>query len=212
VARPSPAPPSPVLPSPSGSTRVARWAAATGLRYEAHPNDAWFRRWEPHDTLAPPSYYLNSCTYLTPAGHVVLVEPWYALEGIDPLERTVLAFAVAPALDAGRARAAIRVGEHFLTRVAFIESPPPPKVLVGEPLWDQHVQTFAPSEGAAHAAFHPRLRKLLSGWGFQGHMEIRPGGLLVHYAGLQPTPEGYDRLLRITQEILGKATAPYPRR
>lgn len=215
--RPMPRPSAPSFPSlseapssPVGSTRVARWATASGLAFESHPDEAWFRRWEPHETLAPPSFYLNSCTFMTPMGHVVLVEPWYAAAGEEPLERTVLAFAVVPTLPHVPGRAAARVGEHFLTRVAFLESVPLPEVRLGDPVWDAHVKTFATSEGDARAAFHPRLRKLLSGWGFSGHMEMRPSGLIVHYAGLQPTPEGYDRLLRITQEILGKATAPYP--
>jgi hypothetical protein len=198
--------------SPLGSTRVARWAAAAGLAFESHPDERWFRRWEPHETLAPPSFYLNSCTFMTPAGHVVLVEPWYAAAGAEPLERTVLAFAVVPALPRVLGRAAARMGEHFLTRVAFLESAPLPEMRVGDAVWDEHVKTFASSETDARAAFHPRLRKLLSSWGFAGHLEVRPGGLIVHYAGLQPTPEGYDRLLRITREILAKATAPYPGR
>jgi hypothetical protein len=115
-----------------------------------------------------------------------------------------MAFAVHPGLER---RAAMRVGEHFLTRVAYIESAPPPTVQLGDATWDKHVVTLAASRSEAAAAFHRRLRKLLAGWGFQGHLELRPGGLVVHYAGLQPTPEGYDRLLRITREIVAKAVA-----
>jgi hypothetical protein len=196
-------------PLPQGSTQIATWATAHGLAYEGRPDESWFRRWEPHDTIAPPSSYINSCTCPAQPGHIVLVEPWFAPEGMDPLERAVIAFAVHPGLSR---RAAMRVGEHFLTRVAFIESPPPPTVTVGDPIWDEHVTTFAASSGDAQAAFHPRLRKLLSGWGFQGHLEIRPGGLVVYYAGLKPTADGYLRLLRIAQEILAKASAPHGRR
>ena len=116
----------------------------------------------------------------------------------------LLAFAVHPAL---RHRAAARAGEHFVTRVAFIESPPPPEVKVGDELWDANVATFALSAEEAAAGFHRRVRKLLAGWGFRGHVELRPGGLVVYYAGLTPTPDGYDRLMRITKEIVGKAVA-----
>ncbi|MFT3768606.1 MAG: hypothetical protein QM820_24430 [Minicystis sp.] len=134
----------------------------------------------------------------------MVVEPWYAADEMDPLDRVVMAFAVHPAL---RYRASIRAGDHFVTRAAYIESPPPPAVKIGDALWDANVSTFARSTEEACAAFHRRLRKLLGGWGFQGHVELRPGGLVVYYAGLKPIPEGYDRLLRITREIVGKAAA-----
>jgi hypothetical protein len=197
------------LVSPAGSTDIAQWAARSGLGYEAFPEERWFRRWEPHDAIAPPTCFFNSCTWVTSPGHVVLVEPWYAPEDGEPLERTVMAFAHHPLL---QRRAAIRAGEHFLTRVAYIESPPPPTVTVGDPLWDQHVTTLPASGSEAAAAFHPRLRKLVAGWGFQGHLELRAGGLVLYFAGIRPTPSGYDRLLRIVKELVGKAVAPYPGR
>ncbi len=191
---------------PLGSNAIATWASRARLAYEPNPDEAWFRRWEPHDTIAPPGAFFNSVTWLAAPdpGHVVLVEPWYAPEDADPLDRTVLAFAVHPGL---RRRAAMRSGEHFLTRVAYIESPPPPTVQVGDPTWDHNAVTLAASPSEAATAFHRRLRKLLGGWGFQGHLELRPGGLVVYYAGMKPIPEGYDRLLRITREIMAKAVA-----
>jgi hypothetical protein len=191
---------------PLGSNAIAAWANQARLRYEPLPDEAWFRRWEPHDAIAPPGLFFNSCTWMAAPdpGHIVIVEPWYAPEDADPLDRAVVAFAVHPAL---RRRAAIRVGEHFLTRVVYLESAPPPTVQIGDPLWDQHVVTLAASAGEASVGFHGRLRKLLVGWGFQGHLELRPGGLVVYYAGLKPIPEGYDRLLRITREIVAKAVA-----
>lgn len=187
---------------PYGSSAIAAWAAQSHLGYEALPDEAWFRRWEPHDAIAPPARFLNACTWLTVGGHVVLVEPWYANEDETPLDRTVMAFAVNPEL---RWRAAARVGEHFITRVVYLEGPRPPTVTVGDPVWDAHVVTLAPSARDAESGFHKHLRRLLAGWGFEGHLELRPGGLVVHYAGLQPTPAGYDRLLRITREIVGTA-------
>jgi hypothetical protein len=191
---------------PLGSNDVAAWASRAGLRYEPTPEEEWFRRWEPHDAVTPPAAFFNSCTWLAAPhlGHVVLVEPWYAPEDVDPLDRVVVAFAVHPEL---RRRAAMRVGEHFLTRVVYLESPPPPTVKIGDAYWDANVVTMAASASEAATAFHRKLRKLLGGWGFQGHLELRPGGLLIYYAGLKPIPEGYDRLLRITREIVSKAIA-----
>jgi hypothetical protein len=186
---------------------IAHWAASRGLRYEAHPDEAWFRRWEPHDTIAPPSHFLNACTWIAAPhpGHVVLVEPWYAFDDMPPLDRTVVAFASHPSLGP---RAAIRGGEHFLTRVAFIESARPPEVELGDPAWDALVTTFAATPELAMTAFHRRLRKLLVGWKFQGHLEVRPGGLVLHFAGLRPIQEDYDRLLRITKQVVEMAITP----
>jgi hypothetical protein len=190
---------------PHGSTAIAAWAASRRYGYDPLPDEAWFRRWEPHDTIAPPARFFNAVTWMArpDPGHVVVVEPWYAEEG-DPLERVLLAFAVHPAL---RHRAAARAGDHFVTRAAYIESPPPPEVKLGDPIWDANVASFALSAEEAAAGFHRRVRKLLSGWGFRGHVELRPGGLVVYYAGLAPTPDGYDRLMRVAREIVGKAVA-----
>lgn len=194
-------------PLPHGSALIAQWAQARGLRCEAYPDEGWFRRWEPHDTIAPPSHFLNACTWMAAPhpGHVVLVEPWYAFDDTAPLDRTVMAFASHPSLGP---RAAIRGGEHFITRVAYIESARPPEIAIGDPAWDDLVTTFAASPEIARAAFHPRLRKLLLGWRFQGHLELRPGGLVLHFAGLRPIQEDYDRLLRIVQQVVEKAITP----
>ncbi len=184
--------------------QVAQWAMSRRLAYVARPDETWFRRWEPYDTMAPPQHYFASVTWNVQGGSVVVVEPWTTSEDMDPLERTIMAFATHPGL---MRRAAMRVGEPFMTRVAFIESPPPPRVTVGDKLWDENVTTFAASGSEAAAAFGPHLRKLLAGWGFQGHLEIRPGGLVVHWQGLSPTPDGYDRLLAAVPQIASAAIA-----
>ena len=93
-------------------------------------------------------------------------------------------------------------------RVAYIESARPPEVLIGDAAWDEHLTTFALSRDIARTAFHARVRKLLGGWKFQGHLELRPGGLVLHFAGLRPIQEDYDRLLRITKQVVEKAIAP----
>ncbi len=203
-----PKPPQKPAPPPSfavalrASPLIENWARHRGFAFEQQPDETWFRRFEPYDTLAPPSYYLNACTrHLTP-GHIVVAEPWYGTEDSEPLARTLFAYAVHPGL---LRRAAMRVGEHFCTRVAFIESPPPPKVSVGEKRWDDHVETFAASSSEANTAFHPHLRKVLADWGFQGHIELRPTAAIVHYAGLLPIYEHYERLFTITREIVSAA-------
>lgn len=200
----------PLAPAPpQGAHVIAHWARTRGVPFEARPDEAWFRHWEPYDTMAPPSFYFNACTIHAPPGVIVLVEPWTSTsEETEPLERTLLGFATHPGLVR---RAAIRVGESFLTRVAFLESPPPPTVKVGDKLWDEHVVTFAASPLEAATAFHTRLRHLLAGWGFQGHLELRAGGLVCHYASLAPIPENYSRMRRILIEITNTAIA-YPRR
>src|SRR6185437_9090051 len=67
---------------PLGSNEIAAWAHRARLGYEPHPDEDWFRRWEPHDAIAPPGVFFNSCTWMAAPdpGHVVVVEPWYAPE------------------------------------------------------------------------------------------------------------------------------------
>lgn len=187
---------------PIGSEQIAAWAAARGLAYRPNPDEAWFRAWEPFDTMAPPSLYLNACMWAQTPGQATLVEPWYAPEDGTPLDRTILAFASHPGL---RYRASARSGEHFLTRVAFLESRPPPEIELGDAVWDEHVKTLAMTREEGALAFHRRLRRLLAGWGFQGHLELRRGGLVCHYAGLRPRANDYDRLLFIVRDIVNAA-------
>ena len=99
----------------------------------------------------------------------------------------------------------MRVGEHFVTRVAFLTDPPLPEVDIGDPVWDQHVVTRAGSAQEAHYAFPPRLRALLQTWGFQGHIEMRPGGAVVHYAGLKPVPAHYEQLTQVIPQLITAA-------
>lgn len=188
--------------APIGSDQIAGWAAARRLVYQANPDETWFREWEPFDTMAPPTAYVNACTWAQSPGQVTVVEPWYAPEDGTPLDRTILAFASHPLL---RYKASMRAGEHFLTRVAFIESKPPPELKVGDDVWDRHVATFAWSVDEGARAFHRRIRRVLAGWGFQGHVELRRGGLVCHYAGLLPSARDYDRMLFIVRDLVNAA-------
>ncbi|MEZ4294741.1 MAG: hypothetical protein R3B70_07170 [Polyangiaceae bacterium] len=187
---------------PAGSEQVAAWAGRRGLMYQPSPDESWFREWEPFDTMAPPTLYLNACTLSLQSGQTTVVEPWYADEDGTPLERTVFAFVTHPGI---RYKASARGGEHFLTRVAFLESRPPPEIKVGDELWDSHVKTFAWTEEEGRRAFHRRIRRLLAGWGFTGHLELRRGGLALHYAGLVPVPRDYDRMLLIVRDLVSTA-------
>lgn len=191
------------MPLPPGSDLIAHWAATRRLSYVAHPDEEWFRQWEPYATLTPPTAYYNACTWTAANGHACVVEPWFASEGEQPLERTLFGFAVHSGIGT---RAAARAGDHFPTRVVFLEGPPPIPVQVGDPAWDERVATFATSPEVAKAAFHPRLRRLLAARGFQGHIELRArGGLVVHLAGVQPTPAGYEQVLAAVREIVEAA-------
>ncbi len=61
-------------------THLAIHAASAGIRahrgvgcrrrlaFTARPDEAWFRRWEPYDTIAPPSAYLSACTWTANPG------------------------------------------------------------------------------------------------------------------------------------------------
>lgn len=183
---------------PGGADAIHAYAFSRRLAFELTPSETWFRNWEPFDTMVSPEHWLCSCTEHTPWGVHVVAEAWTSSLGIEPLERTIVGFAQVPT---PRRRAAMRVGEPFLTRVAFLESPPPPKVTLGERVWDEHVTTFAASSSEAEMAFPTRLRDLLRHRGFRGHLEMRPGGFAVHREGALPVPEYYDSTFRLIHEI-----------
>lgn len=202
----SDAPPPPPF-VPVGSEAVAIWARARGAGYEARPDQAWFRGWEPFHEMVSPSAYYNACSWPAPPGSVSLVEPYTEEEDslVTPIDRTVFGFASHPGL---RYAASMRQGEHFITRTAILTDPPPPQVQIGDPVWDQHVVTRALSVQDAHAAFTSALRGLLRRWGFAGHIELRPGGAIIHKAGLQPTPQGYEEMSVILPQIVQAALVP----
>jgi hypothetical protein len=167
--------------------------------YEQWPDQGWFHAWEPYDSMVSAEAYFNSVSQALPPGSVTAAEPWFAPVDSEPLERTLLLYVSHPAFVR---RAAARVGEHFNTRVAYLESPPMPTVTLGDPSWDNRFTTLAasPSEGAA--AFPVGARRLLESWRFAGHLEVRPGGLVVHFAGTRPSPEHLDRLLSSAPELV----------
>jgi hypothetical protein len=156
--------------------------------------------------MVSPTAYYNACSWPAPPGSVTLVEPYTEDEDslVAPIDRTVIGFASHPGL---RHSASMRAGEHFITRTQILIDPPPPLVEIGDPVWDQHVVTRASSVQEARAAFTTSLRDLLRGWGFTGHIELRPGGAIVHQAGLWPNPQGYEQLSRTLPQIVQAALA-----
>lgn len=165
------------------------------------PNQEWFRAWEPFDTMVSAEAYLNSISWPLAPAQITIAEPWLAALDSEPLDRTLLAFVSHPGL---YRRAAARGGEHFNTRVAFIETPPPPTVRIGDPKWDEHVLTFAASAAEAAAAFPKGARELLASWGFSGHIEVRPGGLVLHFAGTRPAPDHLSRLAKAIPPLVAE--------
>lgn len=156
--------------------------------------------------MVPFAYYFNSCSWPANPGSIALVEPWTEEDTFEPMDRTILGFAKHPGL---RWRAALRVDDHFITRVAFLENPPAPVVKIGDKVWDENVVTRAASAGEALKAFTPTLRRLLQTWGFRGHLEMRPGGLVVHHAGYRPTPTHFEQLSQSLTQLVTAALNPY---
>lgn len=185
--------------APQGSQAVALWAAGRGIAHTLRPDQSWFRAWEPYQTMVSPSCYLNACGWPAQPGHLAIAEPWTEEGELDPMERALLGFAQHPGL---RGSASARVGEHFITRVAFIDRPPPPVVQLSDATWDANVVTRAPCAAEAAALFHPELRAWLARHAFRGHLELRPGGLVVHWAGLVPIPEHYEELTRTLPRLV----------
>jgi hypothetical protein len=154
--------------------------------------------------MTSPEAYFCAASWPLPPGTVTLAEPWMAPVDSEPLDRTVLAFVSHPGFVR---RAAARAGEHFNTRVAYLENPPPPTVQVGDATWDAHAQTLAASPAEAAAAFPAPARELLLSWKFAGHLEVRPGGMVLHLAGLRPVPEHLDRIFRTVPKLVARLLA-----
>lgn len=190
---------------PAGTDVIMRWAMGLGLACTARPEESWLRAWEPFDTMVAPARYVNAVSWQLPPGAITVVEPWTEEGLLEPMERTLLAFASHAQL---RHRCAFRVGEHFITRVSSLTHTPPPVVTIGDTTWDEHVVTLAHSVADARTALTGALRALLGRWGFRGHVELRPGGAVIHYAGLQPIPQHYADLRAAAQQVVAAALTP----
>ncbi|HQP36031.1 MAG TPA: hypothetical protein PLI95_12665 [Polyangiaceae bacterium] len=187
---------------PAGSDPIARWAARNGFNYQPVPDHEWFAAWEPFETMVAPPAWFNAVSGAYRSGHVTIAEPWLADEGFEPIDRTLVAFVVHPRL---RGKASARVGESFLTRVAYVGSAPPPRAKVGDPRWDERATTYAPIGTEPGAVLLPGLRELLLAWRFEGHLELRPRGMILHVAGLHPNEESLDKLMRFVPLAVDKA-------
>jgi hypothetical protein len=186
-------------PLPPGSDQIAAWARQRRLGYEPRPGAKWFRKWEPYDTMVSAEAYFNVVSWSIEGGMAAAAEPWIAPLDAEPLARTVVFFVQHPGFTR---RAAARGGEHFNTRVAYLENPPPPEVKIGDPHWDQHVATFAASPAEADVAFPRAARQVLAHWGFVGHIEVRPGGLIYNQIGIEPTPTHLDGMISGIQTLV----------
>ncbi|MFO0547626.1 MAG: hypothetical protein U0271_04505 [Polyangiaceae bacterium] len=186
---------------PPGSDQIAFYARSRRLLYEARPQEEWFRRWEPHDTLVSPEFWFNAVSVPGPWGVAVAAEAWTAGERIMPIERALVVFVEWRGAPSYGPRGALRVGEPFLTKTMFLEKPPPPKIEIGDPIWDQHVTTFALTFEDALAAFPKRLREYLRTQGFRGHLEVRPYGFVLHPESCMPRPDHYELAFRMASDV-----------
>lgn len=182
--------------SPEGTAWVASFAASRRLAFTPHPDGTWFRKWEPFDTMVAPLYWYNAVTDRSLFGTIVIAEAWTAEEGSYPIERTLVGFAEVPT---PLRRASMRVGEPFLTKVAYLDAPRPPEVKLGDRGWDAHVTTFAASAGEALIAFPERFRRFLRERAFRGHLEMRPFGFVAHHEGFGPYD--YEKTLLMMNEL-----------
>ena len=178
-------------PLPPGSDAIAAWARGRGLRYQPYPDADWYRAWEPFETMVAPAQYFNAVEVPLAGARAVLAEPWSATGDGVPLGRTVIAFVTDPRFTW---RASARVGASHLTRVRWLGAAPPKQRQTGDVEWDDVALTFAKSPLEAVRAFTPSLRKLLLAWKFEGHMELREGGFVLHVSEMRPTAKDYERL------------------
>ena len=190
---------------PIGSDQIERWALSRRLVYKQRPPMEWFREWEPYDTITSPAMYFNAVSWTANPGAITIAEPWTEDGTFEPMDRTLLAFASHPGL---RYRACMRSGEFFITRVTFLTDKPEPEQKLGDPVWDEHCVTRAQSAEHARAAFTPSLRALLQQWGFRGHIEMRPNGLMMHYAQMRPIVQHYEQLTELLPKVVIAALTP----
>ena len=187
---------------PVGSDAIERWAWERQLRYKSRPNLSWFREWEPFDSIISPATYFTAVSWAASPGSLTLAEPWTEDGAFEPMDRTIIGFASHPDL---RWRASMRSGEHFITRVSFLTDKPPPEQTLGHAAWDEHCVTRATSAAHARAAFTSTLRTLLQSWGFRGHIEMRPNGLMLHCANLKPIPAHHEQLAQMLPQLVTAA-------
>jgi hypothetical protein len=188
-------------PPPPGSLVVARWAGARGYPFQYTPDDAWYRAWEPFDTLVAPARYVNAVATNVRRAQLVAVEPWMAYGDEAPVARTLFAFVRHPRV---QGRASMHVGSSHVTRVTFLHSPPPPRQRFGDDALDGEAAVYAPTPGDVGLAFPPALRAFLRAARFEGHLEVRHGGFVLHRTGVEPSPGGYESLLAFASEALGR--------
>jgi hypothetical protein len=186
---------------PPGSQAVARWAAGRRYAFQLAPDDAWYRSWEPLDTLLAPARYVNAVATSVRRAQLVVVEPWMAYGDDAPLARSLFAFVSHPRV---RGRASMHVGQSHVTRVTFLHSPPPPKQRFGDGAFDEVAVAYAPAPGEMALAFPPTLLAFLRSSSFEGHLEVRYGGFVLYRTGLAPTPAGYEAVLALASEVLGR--------
>lgn len=193
--------------SPAGTDQFVAWVKHKGWPYQLWPDLTWYSSWEPFETIVAPSRYFNAVQVPIQGAHAVVVEPWNALGDITPLGRTLLAFVEHPGLFY---RASCRTGGSYLTRVAYLDGSKPIRQFVGDPEWDDSIETFADSPLDAARALTPSLRKLLLSWHFEGHLEIRKGRLMLHVADVEPSAGDYSRLAAWLPTVLEKALKQRP--
>lgn len=192
---------------PAGSNLIAHWAAHRGFPYQPSPAEAWYRQWEPFQTLVSPARYHNAVRCRIDEAQIIIAEPWMATGDSIPLGRTLLAFISTSRL---QYRAAARASANFMTRVSYLGAAPPRQQHTGDVEWDDKVLTFAETPLEAVRAFPPSLRKLLLSWKFEGHLETRQGGMVFHLADALPIPADYERVLGWLPIVLEKAAKQHP--
>ena len=188
-------------PPPPGSHAVARWAGTRRYPFQFTPDDAWYRAWEPFDTLVAPARYVNAVAANVRRAQLVIVEPWMAYGDDAPVGRTLFAFVRHPRV---RGRASLHLGRSHVTRVTFLHSPPPPKQRLGDDVLDRAAVVYAPTAAEVPLAFPPALLAYLRAMLFEGHLEVRYGGFVLHRTGVEPSPAGYESLLEFATEALGR--------
>jgi hypothetical protein len=187
-----PAPPpgaAPIAPAPyaadpyAAQRAVEQWAASRGYTLGMTPDPAWYQAWKPFVYLFHFTRVGRELRGVFQDTGVFLVEAYDP----DPLKQAsgadcaLCGFITSPRL---ACRAAIRsklgggVMNELKSGLGALFSQPSQGSVLGDPTFEARFDVSAPSRDDAHRALPVPLRQQLLGSGWQGIIEIRPGGLL----------------------------------
>ena len=182
---------------------LADYAARKGLRYAPEADERWLRAWEPYATLRVPHRYEHVLESTGEVGSLTVAR--FVVDG-DASAWIAIAQDVRVQ---GRAAATSDPGRVFGEPLDLVTLP---RRATGDPAFDRHFATFAPTPDELAAAITPGVRRLALSWQSAVHVEVRPGGFVMAPVALQADPASLSWLVRAVHAFGEKASRRTPAR